>query len=200
MNKAKVAHVIAGRIVGIGDEHLWTGHDAADGRAELACRVRQLRPVEINFNQSPPDKNDENDQESPSYQTAVQFQIAARKEHERNTDGNTLVGHVGVEHHPRQSQIHGWPYDKQHKDQRMKLQNAVADRPDHADDRDGHDHECGDVGIVGDDKHQPVDFATLVPVDARNELHGRAGVKQRRHGEKWKTADGKIDNARRPRL
>ena len=66
------------------------------------------------------------------HQAAAQFQIAAGKQHEGDADRHALVGHVGVEHDARHSEIDRAADDEQHVDQRMKTQDAVADRPDDA--------------------------------------------------------------------
>ena len=60
--------------------------------------------------------------------------------------------------------------------------------------------EGGDVGVVGEDVHQPVDLAALIPIGRADEIHGRAGVEQWRRGEERQAAGDKIDDAARPRL
>src|SRR5450830_852887 len=61
VDEAKIAHVIAKRAVGVGDENLRARRNAAHRGAELAGRIRQLRPIEINLDQPPCDQDEEDD-------------------------------------------------------------------------------------------------------------------------------------------
>ena len=195
VHQAEVAHVLAERAVGIGDEHFRARRDAAHRGAELAGRIRQLRPVVIDLDQPRGDQDDQHDHEGPPHQAAAQLQIAAGEQHEDDADRHALVGHVGVEHDARQREINRGADHEQREDQRMKAQHAVADRPHDAGDHDRHEREGGDVGIIADDIHQPVDLAALLPVGGADKLHGRAGIEQRRRGEERQAAGDEIDDA-----
>ena len=89
----------------------------------------QLRSISMH---AAGDENDEHDHEGAAHQPAAQVQVAAGEQHEGDAERHALVGHVGVEHDARQSEIDGAADDEQRPHQRMKVQDAVAHRPDHA--------------------------------------------------------------------
>ena len=117
-------------------------------------------------------------------------QIAAGEQHEGDADRHALVGHVGVEHDARQREIHHAADDQQRQDQRMKAQHVMADRPDDAGGHDRDQREGGDVGIIGDDIHQPVDLAALLPIGVGNQAASsgwhRAAAPRRGTAGRWR--------------
>src|SRR5579862_4220949 len=72
VHQAEVADVLAQRAVGIGDKDLRAGGDAAYRGTELAGRIGELRPVEIDLDHTAGDENDDDDHERATHQPPPQ--------------------------------------------------------------------------------------------------------------------------------